>query len=189
MLNRQKIRALTAALAISVTALTGVAATAPAATAAACSVAWGSGAKANGSLGGRQITNVRAGRHTCYDRLVIDLNAHSTHAVGYDVRYVSQVYQDGSGKVVPLRGGAKIQIVVLAPAYDTHGAPTYNPANDSELASVSAFSTFRQVAFAGSFEGQTTIGLGVRARLPMRAYRVDGPGHGQRLVIDVAHHW
>jgi hypothetical protein len=54
---------------------------------------------------------------------------------------------------------------------------------------VAGYSTFRQVAFTGSFEGQTLIGLGVRARLPMRAFVLDGPGDGSRLVIDVAHRW
>jgi hypothetical protein len=45
------------------------------------------------------------------------------------------------------------------------------------------------LASAGSFEGQTTIGLGVRARLPFRVFTLDGPGNGSRIVIDVAHHW
>ena len=40
---------------------------------------------------------------------------------------------------------------------------------------------------AGSFEGQTTIGLGVRARLPFRVFVLAGPGSGSRLVVDVAH--
>jgi hypothetical protein len=45
------------------------------------------------------------------------------------------------------------------------------------------------VAFVSDFEGQTTFGLGVRARLPFRVLRLAGPGSGQRLVIDVAHRW
>lgn len=45
-------------------------------------------------------------------------------------------------------------------------------------------STFRQVAWTGSLEGYTTIGLGVRARLPFRVFRLDN-----HLVIDVAHRW
>ncbi len=57
------------------------------------------------------------------------------------------------------------------------------------MADVSGYTTFRQVAFAGSFEGQTTVGLGVRARLPFRAFVIAGPGDGSRLVIDVAHRW
>jgi hypothetical protein len=38
-------------------------------------------------------------------------------------------------------------------------------------------------------EGQTEIGLGVRARLPFRVFPLAGPGDGSRLVIDVAHRW
>jgi hypothetical protein len=54
---------------------------------------------------------------------------------------------------------------------------------------VTGFTTFRQIATGGSFEGQTTFGLGVRARLPFRAFVLAGPGTGARLVIDVAHTW
>ena len=49
--------------------------------------------------------------------------------------------------------------------------------------------TFRDVVWAGSFEGITSVGLGVRARLPSRAFVLAGPGDGSRLVIDVAHRW
>jgi hypothetical protein len=54
---------------------------------------------------------------------------------------------------------------------------------------VRGYDTFRQVAYTGSFEGQTTLGLGVRARLPFRVTTVAGPGTNTRLVVDVAHHW
>jgi hypothetical protein len=54
---------------------------------------------------------------------------------------------------------------------------------------VTGYQTFRQVAWAGSFEGQSTIALGVRARLPFRVFTLAGPGTGSRLVIDVAHFW
>jgi hypothetical protein len=42
---------------------------------------------------------------------------------------------------------------------------------------------------AGSFEGLTTIGLGVRAKLPFRVFTLNGPDGHSRLVIDVAHRW
>jgi hypothetical protein len=45
------------------------------------------------------------------------------------------------------------------------------------------------VVYANSFEGSTSIGLGVRARLPFRAFTLDGPGSGSRLIVDVAHSW
>ena len=105
------------------------------------------------------------------------------------IEYVPEVYQDGSGNLVPLRGGAKLQIVAYAPAYDDNYGTTYQPADPRELVTVTGFTTFRQIAWAGSFEGQSTIGLGVRARLPFRVFTLDGPGTASRLVIDVAHQW
>ena len=178
-----------ATAAVAALAVVGGAVTAAPASAASCSVSWGSTAKKSAPMSSRELTNVRSGRHKCYDRLVIDLNGAAATSTGYDVRYVPAVVQDGSGLPVPLRGAADLQIVLKAPAYDTNGDPTYNPADPDELVNVSGYSTFRQVAFAGSFEGLTTIGLGVRARLPMRVKRIAGPGTAQRVVIDVAHHW
>ncbi len=96
---------------------------------------------------------------------------------------------DGSGTPVPLRGGAYLNLTVNAPSYDDAGAPTYAPANRSELADVRDYRTFHQVAWAGSFEGQTTIGVGTRARLPFQAHTVTGPGANSRIVVDVAHSW
>lgn len=55
--------------------------------------------------------------------------------------------------------------------------------------STSGYTTFRDVRWAGSFEGMSTVGLGVRARLPFRAFVLAGPGSGSRLVVDVAHQW
>ena len=97
---------------------------------------------------------------------------------GYTVRYVPQVMQDGSGLPVPLRGQAFIQVTVNAPAYDENGNSTYNPANPKELTDVTGYQTFRQVAWAGSFEGYSSLGLGVRARLPFRVFALEGPGSG-----------
>jgi hypothetical protein len=47
----------------------------------------------------------------------------------------------------------------------------------------------RQAAFAGSFEGQTRLGLGVRACLPFRVFVLQAPGTQSRVVVDVAHLW
>jgi len=152
-----------------------------------CGIHWGSLAKSSAGRGADYFTTVRTGRHTCYDRLVIDgpAGGFTSH-----VRYVSNVLSQGKGDVVPLRGGAKIEIVVLTNDYNINtGRPTYTPANRRELTNVTGYSTFRQVAYGGSFEGYTTIGLGVRARLPMRVFNLAGPGSRSRLVIDVAHHW
>jgi hypothetical protein len=159
-----------------------------------CGITWGSLAKAGPSAvdpaSGQTLVDVRAGRHDCYDRLVLDIRGPALRT--WQVRYVPQVIHDPRGDVVPLRGGAFLQIVVGATTYDENGRPTYDPSNDSELAPVAGFTTFRQVALAGSFEGLTTLGLGVRARLPFRVFTLDdipGSASGTRLVVDVAHRW
>jgi hypothetical protein len=153
-----------------------------------CGITWGSTLEQGGRLdpaAGTTLTNVRAGRHTCYDRLVLDIRGSSTLS-SWRAEYVEGVTEDPSNRPVPLRGGAFLQIVVGASDQFSQ------PANRPELATVSGFTTFRQVAWAGSFEGLTTVGLGVRARLPFRVFTMTGiPGsaNGVRVVVDVAHRW
>lgn len=171
-----------AALLAAVTAFAVVApVTAVAAPAACAPVAWGSLPKTANQTTTALLTNIRAGQQECYDRLVFDFSGTND---GYTVQYVPEVTHEGSGAPVPLRGGAKLQITVNSPAYDGNGNPTYTYANASELVDVTGYQTFRQVAWAGSFEGQTTVGLGVRALLPFRVFTLPG-----RVVVDVAHTW
>ena len=152
-----------------------------------CGLVWSSLAKSNQAMSGASVTNVRSGQHSCFDRLVIDIKG---KAAGYNVRYVSKVAQDGSGLPIKLRGGAFLQVTAHSPSYDSAtGKATFAPVNRSEVTNVSKYKTFRQVAWAGSFEGYTTLGLGVRARLPFKVYTLVGPGSGSKLVIDVAHQW
>jgi hypothetical protein len=180
-------------LVLAVTAvLTAVALPAPAQAASYCGITWGSLAKSADTPAADMVLDVRAGQHACFDRLVVDLGGRDLSFRSYDVRYVPLVHADGSGKPVPVRGAADLQVVVRAPAYDERGNATFQPADQREVVGVSGYSTFRQVAWAGSFEGQTTIALGVRARLPFRVSTLaalPGSEQGPRLVIDVAHRW
>lgn len=139
------------------------------ANATGCSVTWGSLAKSvSGPTQATLPGGLRAGRHDCYDRLAIDLGGASCR-----VRYVSNVRDQGRGAVVPLRGGAFLQI-------DFHSQNLPRPA----MPNVSGLTTLRQVGWGGSFEGYSTVGLGVRARLPFRVFR-----SSNHLVVDVAHQW
>jgi len=160
---------------------------APPAQASYCGITWGSTAKSAAATSSPTLVGVRSGQQACYDRVVLDLGA--GRVSGYSVRYVPAITQDGSGHVVPTRGGAALEIAVQAPAYDDAGHATYSPANPAELAPVAGYRTLRQVVWAGSFEGQSTVGVGVRARLPFRVFALAGPGTGSRLVVDVAHLW
>lgn len=150
-----------------------------------CGIRWGSTPEYSKVYTGDVITDVRSGRHACFDRLVVDLRGGDVP--GYNVEYTA-VTEQGSGKKVPLRGAADLRIIIHAPAYKD-GKATYLPKNRQDVVDVTGYRSFRQVAWAGSFEGQTTIGLGVRARLPYRVLVLDGPGNRTRLVVDVAHRW
>jgi hypothetical protein len=151
-----------------------------------CGITWGSLPKQAGnsdpSLLGSELTAIRAGEHACYDRLVLDVTG-STRVASYRVEYVPAVRSDGSGAVVPLKGGAFLQISL---GVNNATAP---PAHMGDVANVGGFRTFREVAGAGGFEGYTSEGLGVRARLPFRVFTLSGPGTTARVVIDVAHAW
>ena len=166
------------------------AAVATSAAAPYCGIYWGSTDKSGDGVplpGAGPLINVRAGQHDCYDRLVIDLDGPGSH---YTVRYVPAVLSEGTGDAIALRGGAFLEVDLQTSAYDPNtGAPTYTPADPAELVTVTGWRTLRQVAWGGSFEGYTTIGVGVRARLPFRVFTLTGPGPQSRLVIDVAHQW
>lgn len=178
------------ALLTAVLPLLGLGLLAPGAASAAppyCGITWGSLGKANPKMVQSTIVNARSGQHQCFDRLVIDLKG--KQLPGYSIRYVKHV-SGPSGKPVPLKGGAFLQVSVRAPAYDGAGHATYTPKDKNKVVNVTGYKTFRQVAYVASFEGITDFGLGVRARLPFRVFTLSGPGGSNvRLVIDVAHRW
>jgi hypothetical protein len=147
-----------------------------------CGQRWGSAPEDLSTYSTGAVVDGRAGRHTCFDRLVLDVDG---DLAGYAVRYVDVVRQDGSGDLVPLRGGARLQVTATAPVVPTDSFFV----GAGELVDVGRYRTFRQVSWVGSFEARTTVGLGVRARLPFRTFILDGPGDTSRLVVDVAHRW
>jgi Putative peptidoglycan binding domain len=100
---------------------------------------------------------------------------------GHRVEYVDQVFQDGSGEPVPLRGRAFLQAVMTpAAAHDDAGAPTF----PGPVPSVSNLAALRDLVDAGDFEAVLTWGIGVAARTPFRTLRLSNPS---RIAIDVTH--
>lgn len=188
-------------LAAGLTALGVLGALAPAAAATAeaapyCGIRWGSLPKTNliHTYTTAPITNLRAGQHSCFDRLVIDLGPQQagippTQRYGYQLAYGPRPRNEDTLQPIPVQGGAFLHIVVNASAIDSNYHPTYAPADRLHAVNVTGFRTFRQVAFFGTYEAQTSITIGVRARLPFRVFYLSGPGAGSRLVIDVAHRW
>jgi len=160
---------------------------------AACATqAWGTSAK-DGSplLSPAPLYLVRVGQHPCYDRVVFDVNGREP--VGYSARYVPVVQADGSGKPVPVAGRAALEVVVRAPILGTdspgHQPGSRVPAVGEDLVAASrmaGWTSVRQVSYAGSFEGQTTTAIGVRARLPFRVFVTGDLGY-RHIVVDIAH--
>ncbi|WP_233159347.1 AMIN-like domain-containing (lipo)protein [Actinophytocola xanthii] len=132
-----------------------------------CAVTWGSGVKSAHPTVTGYMVGLRAGRQLCFDRLVFDFRG----AVGrYWVSYVNAVSAEATGEVVPVRGGARLQVSVHAFGLNENYEPTYVFDDPAELVDVTGFRTFRQVAWAGTHHGTTSVGLGVRARLPFRVF-------------------
>jgi hypothetical protein len=136
---------------------------------------------------------VRAGRHDCYDRVVLDVNGSAD--VGYQVGYVPQVTADGSGKPIPVEGDAALQVVVRAPAQgsdDSGHQPGRILAKTGDYLytadQLADWDSLRAVRFAGSFEGQSTLAFGVREKLPFQAStQYDETDHVRHVIIDIAH--
>ncbi|KPI10311.1 hypothetical protein OV450_8514 [Actinobacteria bacterium OV450] len=150
-----------------------------------CPGGWGTLQKASPATEYKPLVNVRTGRHDCYDRMVFDVSGVRDHRIGYQVKYVSKLFQDGSGRRIKVTGGAILEIRISAPSYSpSTGEPTY-PAKDGRTlpnVNLAGYRTFRDARFASSFEGDTLVGLGVRTRLPFRVFQLGG-----RIVVDVAH--
>ncbi|GAA2336355.1 AMIN-like domain-containing (lipo)protein [Streptomyces violaceusniger] len=181
------------AIAAIVLASAGLAGTAGAAQAvgtssAVCATAWGSLEKTAPLAGGKPLENVRTSQNECYDRMVFDIKgATAADKTGFRVGYVQTLNQAGTGDPIAVGGGAILEIKVGASTYDYEaGERTYPGQARQQLpgVDVSGYQTFRDTRFASSFEGETQIGLGVRARLPFRVLQSDG-----HVIVDVAHSW
>lgn len=153
--------------------------------------AWDTAAKEAAPYSTDALYLVRAGQHECFDRVVFDVNGSA--AVGYSVRYVPVVTEDGSGKPMPVPGAAALEVVVHAPeqGYDDSG---HQPGvvlarsgdyfySESQLA---GWRSLRAVRFAGFFEGQCTIAVGVAETLPFTV-STSLDGATRHVVVDVAH--
>jgi hypothetical protein len=128
-------------------------------------------------VGSPKLVGLRAGRHTAYDRVVFQLDGPIPSY--YSVRYVPVVRLDGSGDPLRLRGAAFLEVVIRAPTHDEHYRPVLTPTRLRP-----GFPALREVNAPGSFEGQTTAGIGLTHRVGFRVLELANP---TRIVIDLAH--
>jgi hypothetical protein len=123
------------------------------------------------------VKGIRFGRHTRFDRVVVDLDQFKT---GYKVGYVRKLVQDGSGNVINVNGGAFLEVRLYPSwAHDEDGKPTWGGPRlvNTKLANVI------KIARVGDFEGVVKIGLVLKRKAGFRVFELSAPN---RLVIDVA---
>ncbi|WIY00395.1 hypothetical protein QRX60_41110 [Amycolatopsis mongoliensis] len=162
----------------------------PATPSCAATSRWSTEARSSATMSRDALYLVRAGRHDCFDRVVFDVNGPAE--AGYVVRYVTVVTSDPKGDPLPVPGGAALEVVVRAPALGTddsgHQPGRVLAATGDTLVTTPGWPALRAVRFAGSFEGQSTFAVGVRAKLPFRVFtQVDPRDAIRRVVVDIAH--
>ncbi len=149
---------------------------------------WGTGPKTLAPMTQDEVDNVRAGRHSCFDRVVFDING--PVRVAYTVRYVPAVLSDGVGTPIRVTGGAVLAVGVHAPdsgAASGGHQPTHKPWTCGQtLINTPGWQGVRQVRFAGEFEGYSQYAVGTRARLPFRVTTWTSSGY-THVIIDIAH--
>lgn len=125
-----------------------------------------------------QINDIRVGQHDCFDRVVIEVN--TTDVVGFQVRYATYVSHVGSGREVPVAGGAVLRVDINAPATVHNNVISYSWRGN--------WPALKQVASGGSLEGMTVFALGVDHKVPFEVYHLKGTTpNTMRVVIDIAH--
>ena len=141
-----------------------------------CGIRWGSQGKfVEPHASSAALTNVRVGRHACYDRLVIDM-------AGPASGYWAHVQETDDGRTY--------LSIVAAGTVPSESYERFAP-------SVAGFRTFRDVRLGSTGTegvGSSQIDVRLRARLPFRVFTLPGgrgstPGTEARLVVDVAHRW
>lgn len=205
---------LSAAAATALVGGTLVVATAPAAqaTPAPCNYAgWNNGLKNATNPTEGFVGDIDAGRHRCYERIVVRRSGDSWP--GYDIRYVPVASTDGEGCPAKLgRGNKVLRVMVDSPAYNHYGQPTTpnrfkkikpgepcykkilplrtwtNAAHTSwQTISFASYKSIKTSAWLGSFEGQTSFALGIKPTpaCGKPVFRVFTANGNRDVVIDV----
>ncbi|TNM69649.1 hypothetical protein FHN55_02545 [Streptomyces sp. NP160] len=125
------------------------------------------------------VTGVRTGRHTGFDRVVIDFTGGVPQHRERWLPRGERLRADGSGRVVPLQGDRVLEVVIT-------GADRFQAARRTAPKLPAVRSTY----LSPSFEATVQVGVGVRTADGSRGRVVrvvEIHGEHPRLVIDIAH--
>lgn len=129
------------------------------------------------------LTEIRVGAHTGYDRVVFELDG---PLLGYAVRYVDTLTQDGSGQPVEHEGDAALAVTMMGATLDTsfQVEPGQTPRTyDGPKRIAADLESVEEVVHSGDFEATLSFGIGVDQKAPFRVELLSSP---TRLVVDVA---
>jgi hypothetical protein len=131
----------------------------------------------------------------CYDTVVFAVSKlysdNPDENVGFNAAYVTPpngVMTDGKGDQINLKGDADLRITIFAPIeYDYGQVPEFDPWTAYSPAVGSDFQSLQEVRYAGSFEGQTVFGLGVKTKKPFAVEYSHGSAGETLVVVMIAH--
>ncbi|HSE61763.1 MAG TPA: hypothetical protein VLA88_05730 [Candidatus Saccharimonadales bacterium] len=146
---------------------------------------WSTATVSDATMAVAELYNVRAAAHTCYDRIVFDING--PERAGYHAEYVDTVTSDGQGAPVPVAGKAALQFTVRAWSFAHAGhQPGRKPWRTGKELKGRVGKSVAQVKFAGEHEGQCTFAIGVSSKKPFQV-STWRQGAVMHVILDIAH--
>lgn len=131
----------------------------------------------NSGAGAPLVLDLRFAQHRRFDRVVIDIDGWIPSG---DAKYHKVFHRDGSGAVVPIRGGLQLNLHP-ASTFDGDGNEVYTGPRLVRP----GLPALKAIALTGSFEGVTSFAFGLTPRrTPYRIFFLHDP---QRIVIDFKH--
>lgn len=122
------------------------------------------------------ITDVRAGEHNGFDRVVIEFSG--TGSPGWFAAYTQEPRQQGSGFPIDYSGDTALELMVSGVALPDGSAGDY-PVGPTGT----AHGAITDVSHNGIFEGQAQFVVGLRGE--PRPYTVTALNNPPRLVVDI----
>lgn len=152
---------------------------------------WFTEAKDTGILmaGMDELSNVRIGRHECFDRIVFDVD--TADRVGFRAQYVPVAKNGATGNDVSVAGSAVLDVTVDAwakkYALGLGGPDGAITNNDGIIFDSTDWKALRQVRFVMTYEGHTQFAVGVDSESPFEIYHLPREDGKMRVVIDIKH--
>ena len=154
--------------------------TTPAPTTAPAGPAWPTSPRTTNGTGGLLVA-IRAARHQQFDRVVFQFTQGLPPTT---VTYVPYLLEDPRGGLLPLRGGAFLQVTFQhASTLDQRTVPPRQTYTGPRLLTPNLPSLV-QLRLAGDFEAVLSFGLGLNHRAGFRVLTLRDPW---RVVVDVSH--